>query len=70
MHHVLDVALSEDASRIGTAAGVIGALRRWASAVIAERRGAFSFRRFVEIIRANPTPLLEIGHSGRSHTPV
>jgi predicted transposase YbfD/YdcC len=68
-HHVLEVALSEDASRIGTAAGVVGALRRWAYAVIAERRGAFSFRRCVEMMRANPTPLLDICHSSRSHTP-
>lgn len=69
MHHVLDVALGEDASRIGTGAGVVGALRRWAYAVIAELRGALSFRRFVEMMRANPTPLLEICHSSWSHTP-
>jgi predicted transposase YbfD/YdcC len=68
-HHVLEVGLSEDASRIGTAAGVVGALRRWADAVIAERRGALSFRRVVAMMRANPTPLLEICHSSRSHTP-
>ena len=68
-HHVVEVGLSEDASRIGTAAGVVGALRRWADAVIAERRGALSFRRVVAMMRANPTPLLEICHSSRSHTP-
>jgi predicted transposase YbfD/YdcC len=70
MHHVLDGALSEDASRISTAAGIVGALRRWAYAVIAEGRGALSFRRFVEMIRANPTPLLEIYHSSRAHISV
>ena len=65
MHHVLDVALSEDASRICTAVGVVGAVRRWAYAVIADLRGALSFRRFAEIMRANPTPLLELCHSCR-----
>jgi len=65
MHHVLDVSLGEDACRICTAAGVMGALRRLAYAVIAELRGAFSFRRFAEIVRANPTPLLEICRSYR-----
>jgi predicted transposase YbfD/YdcC len=65
MHHVLDVALNEDACRICTAAALVGAIRRWAYAVIAELRGALSFRRFAEMMRANPTPLLEICHSGR-----
>jgi predicted transposase YbfD/YdcC len=64
-HHVLDVALSEEASRICTAVGVVGAVRRWAYAVIADLRGALSFRRFAEIMRANPTPLLELCHSCR-----
>jgi predicted transposase YbfD/YdcC len=60
MHHVVDGALDEDACRIAKAAGVAAALRRLAFAVIAELRGAFSFRRFAEFIRANPTPLLEL----------
>jgi predicted transposase YbfD/YdcC len=65
MHHVLDVSLNEDACQICTAAGVVGAIRRLAYAVIADLRGALSFRRFAEIMRANPTPLLEICHSCR-----
>jgi hypothetical protein len=65
MHHVLDVSLSEGACRICNAAGVVGALRRLAYAVIADLRGAVSFRRFAEIMRANPTRLLEICHSCR-----
>ena len=63
MHHV--VSLSEDACRICNAAGVVGALRRLAYAVIADLRGALSFRRFAEVIRANPTRLLEICQSCR-----
>ena len=65
MHHVLDVSLSEDACRICNAAGVVGALRRLAYAVIADLRGALSFRRFAEVIRANPTRLLVICQSCR-----
>jgi predicted transposase YbfD/YdcC len=65
IHHVLDVSLNEDACQICTAAGVVGAIRRLAYAVIADLRGALSFRRFAEIMRANPTPLLEICHSCR-----
>ena len=38
MHFVLDTALDEDACRIGTAAGTVGALRRLAYSVIADRR--------------------------------
>ena len=60
MHHVVDGALDEDACRIAKAAGVMAALRRLAFTVIAELRGAFSFRRFAEFVRANPTPLLEM----------
>ena len=60
MHHVVDGALDEDACRIAKAAGVMAALRRLAFTVIAELRGAFSFRRFAEFVRANPTPLLEL----------
>jgi predicted transposase YbfD/YdcC len=60
MHHVVDGALDEDACRIARAAGVMAALRRLAFTVIAELRGAFSFRRFAEFVRANPTPLLEL----------
>lgn len=60
MHHVLDGALDEDACQIAKAAGIMGALRRLAFTVMAELRGALSFRRFAEIIRANPTPLLEM----------
>ena len=60
MHHVVDGALDEDACRIAKAAGVMAALRRLAFTVIAELRGTFSFRRFAEFVRANPTPLLEM----------
>jgi predicted transposase YbfD/YdcC len=60
MHFVLDGALDEDACRIGTAAGAVGALRRLAYSVIADLRGALSFRRFAERMRANPARLLEI----------
>ncbi len=60
MHHVVDGALDEDACRIAKAAGVMAALRRLAFTVIAELRGAFSFRRFTEFVRANPMPLLEL----------
>jgi predicted transposase YbfD/YdcC len=60
MHHVVDGALDEDACRIAKASGVMAALRRLAFALIAELRGAVSFRRFAEFIRANPTPLLEL----------
>jgi predicted transposase YbfD/YdcC len=60
MHFVLDTALDEDACRIGTAAGTVGALRRLAYSVIADLRGALSFRRFAERMRANPARLLEI----------
>jgi predicted transposase YbfD/YdcC len=60
MHHVVDGALDEDACRIARAAGVMAALRRLAFTVIAELRGTFSFRRFAEFVRANPTPLLEM----------
>src|SRR3954468_786443 len=60
MHHVVDGALDEDACRIAKAAGVMAALRRLAFTVIAELRGAVSFRRFAEFVRANPTPLLEL----------
>jgi hypothetical protein len=59
-HHVVDGALDEDACRIAKAAGVMAALRRLAFTVIAELRGTFSFRRFAEFVRANPTPLLEM----------
>jgi predicted transposase YbfD/YdcC len=60
MHHVLDVALDEDACRIGIAAATMGALRRLAYRIIAELRGPLSFRRFAERMRANPARLLEI----------
>jgi hypothetical protein len=60
MHPVVDGALDEDACRIAKAAGVMAALRRLAVTVIAELRGAVSFRRFAEFVRANPTPLLEL----------
>jgi predicted transposase YbfD/YdcC len=60
LHFVLDGALDEDACRIGTAAGTVGALRRLAYSVIADLRGALSFRRFAERMRANPARLLEI----------
>jgi len=60
MHHVLDVALDEDACRIGIAAATMGALRRLAYRIIAELRGPLSFRRFAERRRANPARLLEI----------
>src|SRR3954447_9550974 len=59
LHFVLDGALDEDACRIGTAAGTVGALRRLAYSVIADLRGALSFRRFAERMRANPARLLE-----------
>ena len=65
MHHVLNVWLNREERQICTAAGVVGAIRRLAYAVIADLRGALSFRRFAEIMRANPTPLLEICHSCR-----
>ena len=39
MHFVLDVSLEEDACRIGTAAGTVGALRRLAYGIIADLRG-------------------------------
>jgi hypothetical protein len=60
MHCVLDVSLDEDACRIGTAAGTVGALRRLAYGIIADLRGTLSFRRFAERMRANPARLLEI----------
>src|SRR4051812_15799234 len=60
LHFVLDGALDEDACRIGTAAGTVGALRRLAYSVIADLRGALSFRRFAERMRANSARLLEI----------
>jgi predicted transposase YbfD/YdcC len=65
MHHVVDGALDEDACRIARAAGVMAALRRLAFTVIAALRGALSFRRFAEFVRANPTPLLEMCASPR-----
>jgi len=65
LHFVLDGALDEDACRIGTAAGVVGALRRLAYSVIADLRGALSFRRFAERMRANPARLLEICAASR-----
>ena len=57
---ILDVALDEDACRIGIAAATMGALRRLAYRIIAELRGPLSFRRFAERRRANPARLLEI----------
>jgi predicted transposase YbfD/YdcC len=65
MHFVLDVSLDEDPCRIGTAAGTVGALRRLAYGIIADLRGALSFRRFAERMRANPARLLEICASYR-----
>jgi hypothetical protein len=60
MHFVLDVALDEDACRISIAAGTMGALRRLAYSSIADLRGALSFRRLTERMRANPARLLEV----------
>jgi hypothetical protein len=60
MHHVSEVSLREDASQICNAAGVVDALRRVAYAVIADLRGAVSFRYLAEMMRVNPTQLLEI----------
>jgi predicted transposase YbfD/YdcC len=59
MHHVLDGALNEDASRICDAAAAWATLCRLAYAVLAEMRGKLSFRRCAEFFRANPRPLLE-----------
>src|SRR3954447_747727 len=60
MHFVLDVSLDEDACRIGTAAGAVGALRRLAYGATADLRGALSSRGSAERMRANPARLLEI----------
>ena len=59
------MSLDEDACRLGTAAGTVGALRRLAYGIIADLRGALSFQRFAERMRANPARLLEICASYR-----
>ena len=58
MHHVLDVSLGEDNSRICNAAGVMGSFCRFAYGLIAEIKGDMSFRRFANQVRANPSSLL------------
>jgi predicted transposase YbfD/YdcC len=58
MHHVLDVSLAEDQSRIAKAAAIAGAMRRHAYAIIDGIRGKFSFKRCAAKLRANPEPIL------------
>ena len=60
MHHVLDVSLNEDLCRICNSAGAVGFIRRFAYSVISEIKGRLSFRRFSEIMRANPILVLKM----------